>query len=432
MDYTFLISLCVILLCSKFLSIVTVKFQLPQVVGSLLTGLLLGPAILGKITTLITGTQFCLTSTVFLNDLAELGVIVIMFSAGMDTSLDDLKASGRSGLLVALIGVLVPLGMGALLLHFFDPSLSTIQDVFMGTVLTATSVSITVETLKEMGKLSTKVGNTILAAALIDDVLGLICLTIVTSLSGGDVNIVTVLIKICLFFVFVFIVGFLVIKFMDWYDKKTHDANLRRFPIMGFGLCLAMAWAAEAIFGIADIIGAFSAGMIIAITPKGRYISSKFTSLSYLLLSPIFFVNIGLKVDLSNMSVSLILFAVALVAVAILSKLIGCGLGAKICGFTNRQCLQTGLGMACRGEVALIVASTGMDLGVLPAKYVGPIIIVVISCAILTPIMLKMAFKGEDNTSENSQLINNYQMNDAIDAAEADYYDKKRHASQSK
>jgi Kef-type K+ transport system membrane component KefB len=315
LSYLFLLKLCIILVSTKVLSLLTGKVQMPQVVGSLLAGLLLGPAVLGTITQALWGTAFCLQPSDFLNQLAELGVIVIMFSAGMGTSVDDLKSSGVSGFLVALIGVLVPLGMGTLLMRLFEPSASIMSDVFLGTVLTATSVSITVETLKEIGKLNTKVGNTILAAALIDDVLGLICLTIVSSLAGAQVNILVVLLKILLFFVFVGIMGVLFYKFMVWYDKRVHDRNLHRFPIAAFALCLFMAWAAEAIFGVADIIGAFSAGMIVAMTPKGQYIAGKFAPVSYLLLTPIFFANIGLKVTLPKMSGTFVLFTVCLVLV---------------------------------------------------------------------------------------------------------------------
>lgn len=417
MSYLFLLKLCIILLSTKVLSLLTGKVQMPQVVGSLLAGLLLGPAVLGTVTQAICGTAYCLQPSDFLNQLAELGVIVIMFSAGMGTSVEDLKASGKSGFLVALIGVLVPLGMGTLLMRLFEPSASIMSDVFLGTVLTATSVSITVETLKEIGKLSTKVGNTILAAALIDDVLGLICLTIVTSLAGADVNIAFVLFKIVLFFVFVGAMGVAFCKFMVWYDKRVHDRNLHRFPIAAFALCLFMAWAAEALFGVADIIGAFSAGMIVAMTPKGQYIAGKFAPLAYLLLTPIFFANIGLKVTLPKMSGMFVLFTICLVLVGILSKLIGCGLGAKMCGFTNKQCMQTGFGMACRGEVALIVANKGMAMNMIGSDYFGPIIILVVCCAVFTPIMLKFAFKGEDNYTglEASSLVDNYELSGQVD-----------------
>ena len=189
MTYQFLLTLAVILFSTKLLSILASKIQLPQVVGSLLAGLLLGPSALG-----------ILQPSDFVSTLSELGVVLIMFTAGMGTSIKDLRSSGKAGFLVALIGVLLPLGMGAALMLWFDPSEGMMGAIFMGTVLTATSVSITVETLQEIGKLSTKVGNTILAAALIDDVLGLICLTLVTSMADAQVSLPMVLFKVFLFF----------------------------------------------------------------------------------------------------------------------------------------------------------------------------------------------------------------------------------------
>lgn len=298
----------------------------------------------------------------------------------------------------------------------------------MGTVLTATSVSITVETLKEIGKLSTKVGNTILAAALIDDILGLICLTIVTSLAGQDVNIAIVLLKVVLFFVFVLVLGFVFRKFFTWYMGYMGNQNLHRFPVAGFALCLFMAWAAEEFFGVADIIGAFSAGIIVATTPKGQYIESKFAPLSYLLLTPIFFANIGLKVTLPELNGKLVLFTVLLVVVGVLSKLVGCGIGAKLCKFTNKQCLQTGFGMACRGEVALIAANKGMAMGMMEEEYFGPVIILVVCCAVFTPILLKVAFKGEIEVAQESKLVNNYELSHAeMEAARAIKPQRKSH-----
>lgn len=382
MDYGYLLSICLILVSTKVFGLLTGKFQMPQVVGALLAGIVLGPAILN-----------ILQPSDLLSNLAELGVIVIMFSAGMETNIDDLKSAGKTSFLVALLGVLVPLGMGALLSKFFNTDGNVLEHIFIGVILTATSVSITVETLKEIGKLSTKVGNTILAAALIDDVLGLVCLTIVTSLGGQDVNLGIVLLQIVLFFVFSFIMGILCNKLFIRYIEHTHNHNLHRFPVAGFALCLFMAWAAEEWFGVADIIGAFAAGLVIATTPKSHYIANKFSPLSYLLLTPIFFANIGLKVVLPSMSGRLIVFSILLVVVGILSKLIGCGLAAKYCGFTNRKSVQIGLGMACRGEVALIVANKGMAMGVVPEQFFGPIIILVVCCAVFTPIMLKQAFK---------------------------------------
>lgn len=413
MEYGFLFDIALILISTKILGLITRRFQMPQVVGALVAGLLLGPAVLG-----------ILQPTDFLSNIAEMGVIVIMFSAGMDTNLQDLKKTGKAGLIVATCGVVIPLVLGAVLMIFFNkgefsyPGNKLLQNIFMGTILTATSVSITVETLKEIGKLSTKVGNTILAAALIDDILGLVCLTIVTSMAGADVNVGMVLLKILLFFVFAGVVAFIALKFFNWYDHKVlHDRNLRRFPVLAFVLCLVMAFVAEEVFGVADIIGAFAAGLIIANTSKGSYIASKFSPLSYLLLSPVFFANIGLKVELPQMDAFILIFSVLLVLVAIGSKLIGCGVGAKFCGFKMRQCVQVGCGMACRGEVALIVANKGMALGMLNPVFFGPIIIMVVCCAVFTPIMLKFAFKGDSAYEglQQSDLVDNIERREQLD-----------------
>ena len=284
--------------------------------------------------------------------------------------------------------------------------------------MTATSVSITVETLKEMGKLSTVVGNTILAAALIDDVLGLIALTIVTSIGGSaDSNLLVVLIKIAAFFLFVIVVGMLVKKGMDWYIKNVHSTDLQRYPIFAFVLCLFLAFCAEELFGVADITGAFAAGLIISTTSKAKYIEVKFAPLSYLLLTPIFFASIGLEVDLPKMDSRLILFSVLLVIVAVLTKVLGCGLGAKLCGLKNHQCEQIGVGMVCRGEVALIVANKGAALGLMPEVFFAPVIIMVVASTILTPLLLKYAYR-ESNAYEDMQespLLDHYQETEQLD-----------------
>ena len=412
MSYHYLLDLALILISTKVFGLITRRFQLPQVVGALVAGLVFGPACLGW-----------LSATDFLSQVSELGVIVIMFTAGIETDLKELRQTGKAGLAVAACGVVIPLAMGAGLMALFNRGdLSSggtawLQNVFMGTVLTATSVSITVETLKEIGKLSTKAGNTILAAALIDDVLGLICLTIVTSFAGADVSIAMVLLKIIAFFVFAGVVGVLAVLLFRRYDARVEDRNLRRFPIAAFVLCLVMAYAAEDLFGVADIIGAFAAGVAIANTPKAKYIEGKFAPVSYLLLTPVFFASIGIKVELPEMTPMIVLFAVLLAAVAILSKIIGCGLGARLCGFSTRQCIQIGCGMACRGEVALIVANKGMSMGLISATLFGPIIIMVVCCAVFTPIMLKAAFRGEERYEGlvQSGLADSYDMAEQMD-----------------
>ncbi|MBR2208367.1 MAG: cation:proton antiporter [Synergistaceae bacterium] len=423
--YNYLLSLCVILMSTKIFSILSRRAQLPQVVGALMAGLFFGPAVLGALTTKYFGFQFCLMPSPFLKALAELGVIVIMFTAGMETNIDELKASGKSGFLVALLGVLVPLGMGTGLMFVFDEKATFASAVFVGAVLTATSVSITVETLKELGKMSTKVGNTILAAALIDDILGLICLTIITGMAGGNVDVTETFMKITGFFVFVSIAGFFYHHYMIYSDYIQEQRNLRRYPVIGFAFCLFLAWAAEVVFGVADIIGAFAAGMIIAMSPKGHYIASKFDTIAYLLLTPIFFANIGLEVTLPEMNAELITFTIALVFVSVISKLGGCGLGAKLCGFKNRQSYQIGLGMVCRGEVALIVAGKGMSMNLIDENFLGPIIIMIIICTIITPIVLKSAFKGQEDDAGDPVFEDKFMLEEQADEIEEDLFQRR-------
>lgn len=388
--YKFLLDLGLILLSTKLLSLLTKKFQLPQVVGALLAGLLLGPAILNII-----------QETTFIKETAEIGVIVLMFCAGMETDVQEMKKCGKAAFVIALIGVIVPLLGGFGVAYFFnrpgvldsDASASLmLQNIFIGIILTATSVSITVETLKELGKLKTRSGNAILGAAIIDDILGIIALTIVTSMTDSSVKIGIVLLKIVAFFIFSAVVGFLFYKF---YTKWVvpNQKGLHRHVIIAFVFCLLMAYVSEAVFGVADITGAFIAGLIISCTQRSQYLASKFDVLSYAYLSPIFFASLGLQVTLPSMSSSVILFSVVLVIVAVLTKVIGCGLGAKMCGYQNYQCARIGVGMISRGEVALIVASKGAALGLMSSNILGPVILVVIVTTVITPILLKLVFK---------------------------------------
>ena len=385
-DYSYLISIALILLSTKVLGLFSKVVRLPQVVGALLAGIILGPACLGIV-----------HSTEMLSNLSEIGVIVLMFAAGLETDIDELKRSGKASFLIALIGVLVPLAGGAAVAYFFNDSTDSnvmLQNIFIGIILTATSVSITVETLKEMGKLSTRAGNAILGAAIIDDILGIIALTVVISMADESVNIGIVLLKI-LAFTFVAAVGYHY-AFKKWTDNSA--VKLRRYVVISFVFCLVLAYCAEVFFGVADITGAFFAGLALSGTKKSEYISKRFDTLSYLLLSPIFFAGIGLKVELPKMNGEIVLFTVLLCVVAALTKVIGCGLGAKICKYTSKESLQIGVGMISRGEVALIVANKGEAVGLMSDKFFAPVIIMVVFTTVVTPVLLKLVFK--DKTSE--------------------------------
>lgn len=423
-SFDYLLALAIILLSTKVLGLVTKKIQMPSVVGALIAGLIIGPACLGIV-----------SETSFIEQVSEVGVIILMFSAGLETDIKELKKSGKASFVIALIGVIVPLIGGFGVAWFFNrpeliasdaPSSTFLQNMFIGVILTATSVSITVETLKEMGKLSTRAGNAILGAAIIDDILGIIALTVITSLSDPTVDIVIVLLKIVGFFAFSIIIGVVFhIVYKKWTANATHDK--RRFVIIAFVFCLLNAYCAEKFFGVADITGAYIAGVMLSSTSKTTYISSRFETLSYMLLSPIFFASIGLKVVLPNMTASIIIFAVVLTIVAILTKILGCGLGAKLCGMNNRESLQVGSGMVSRGEVALIVASKGAAVGLMSSALMAPIVIVVVITTIIAPVLLKITFRNKKDSPsaadslEPSALVDSY--NKRVEITESSDFD---------
>ncbi|WP_294155168.1 cation:proton antiporter [uncultured Clostridium sp.] len=393
MSYKYLMDIALILISTKCLSLLTKRFNLPQVVGALLAGLILGPAMLN-----------ILNETEFISQMAELGVIVLMFTAGLESNIDELKESGRASLIIATLGVIIPIFGGFAVAEMFKNEeiatvSTTVQSIFIGIVLTATSVSITVETLKELGKLSTRAGNAILGAAIIDDILGILALTVITSISDPNVSLRIVIFKIIGFFVFALISG-LVIEVL--FSKWTHKYNVdkRRFVIFAFVICLLMSFTAEEYFGVADITGAFIAGLILSKNNERDYIKSRFETVSYLLLSPMFFASIGICITLPEMNLEILIFTLLITLTAIVSKIIGCGLGAKVCRYTNKESVQIGIGMISRGEVALIVASKGLALGLMDDYFVGPIIIMVLITTIITPVLLKIVFK--DKKSQNS------------------------------
>lgn len=390
LSYNFLFDLFLILVATKFFGVLSKKMNMPAVVGALISGIILGPACLN-----------ILHETDFIMQISELGVIVIMFTAGLEVDIKELKKCGMASFSVAIFGVLVPLILGTILgvcfnmpANIFDfTNIEMLKNIFLGIVLTATSVSITVETLKELGKLTTKVGNVILGAALIDDILGIIALTVITSMvNSSGASPLIVIFKIALFFVFSILIGlFLSKNITKWMDKT--EKGLRRYTIFAFALCLLLAFVAEKFFGVADITGAFIAGVILSNSPKSPYLDRRFGILSYMLLSPVFFASIGLKVDLTGFNSSLILFTVLLLVVAILSKVIGGAFGAKLFKFSNKDSIIIGTSMMTRGEVALIVANKGAEAGLMTPTFFAPIVIMVTICALLSPVFLKILYK---------------------------------------
>ncbi len=384
MDYTYLLLLALVLLSTKVFGLATEHVHLPQVVGALLAGIIMGPSGFGV-----------LQSTDFLVKTAEIGVIMLMFTAGIDTDMKELKETGVRASVIAVLGVFVPLFLcGWLYFAFFCGGEFTpynlLRSAFMGSVFSATSVSITVETLNEMGKLKTRTGTTLLSAALIDDIIGIVVLSILSAFSSGESNPVSVLIHIVLFFAFVLVVGMVVRRIFTFVAEEHWHS--RRVAVWALAFCLLMAYCAEAWFGVADITGAYFAGLILCNVTKARkFVAKKFTVASYMVFTPVFFAGVGMKTNLRDMNSNILVFAVLLVLAAVLSKVIGCGLGGLACRMSRHQSLVVGIGMVARSEVALMVAQRGISAGMIDESILPAIVLAVIASALLTPVLLKLS-----------------------------------------
>lgn len=395
-----LVSMGIIVVAAKYLGTLAKKIGFPQVAGMIIAGLLLRFLPWFKnFGSDVPGTLFGETDQ-FIGFIAEIGVIMIMFGAGLGTNLKSLIKSGLKSTAIALCGVLVPLIMGtvmALCFWGFD-GFGTPQfyrAMFIGTILTATSVSISVASLQELGKLKTDLGQTIVSAAIIDDVFGIIALTVVLGIGTGSGGIGTIMIKTVLFFICAIVAGFLLFRLARWYDKR--HPHSRRIPIYGLGCAFIFAYAAEKFFGIADITGAYIAGVVFCSLVDAPYMERKVDVNSYMIFAPVFFASIGLKTDLSGMNIGLLWFSIAFVIVGCISKIIGCAGISKLMGFSLKDSYKVGLGMMVRGEVALIVAQKGLSVGIVESKYFAPVILLIIVSSMIVPILMKKAYSGENN-----------------------------------
>ena len=388
MDYSILRDLAIIIIFAKFFGLVARRVKAPQVVGEIVAGLLIGPSVLHIV-----------DQSDFISSMAEIGVILLMFSAGLETNLKDLLNTGFKALLIACAGVFVPLVGGTLLYMGFygfsklgTPEFYTA--LFVGVILTATSVSITVSTLREMGKLKGEIGQTIMSAAIIDDVIGIIVLTFVIGFKNPDSNPGKVVLSTALFFAAAVVIGIVIYKIFKLADMKY--PHTRRIPIMGLALCFCLAYLAETYFGIADITGAYVAGVILCSIKDSSYIAEKMDTNSYMLFGPVFFASIGLKTNLTAIDGNLILFCICFVLVGLICKIIGCGLVGKLCRFSWADSLKIGVGMMTRGEVALIVSQKGLSVGMIGSEYFAAVIMLIVVSSISTPIILKTLYAADD------------------------------------
>lgn len=398
--FSILLPLAMILFFSKLLSIGSKKIGLPQVVGMLIVGILLG------LIKLIPGQQIFTSFTLEgLSFLAKIGVVLIMFSAGLGTDIKQVKATGFSATVITMLGVIVPMGLGFVVAcgfngGFADWSEETIYtNLFYGVILTATSVSVTVATLKELGKLQTKVGTAIVSAAILDDIIGVILLSLVIGLSQGDGGSSTgmVILYTALFFVAAIGIGLL----LRWLFKKLERRypHNRRVAIWSFAVCFFYAYAAEKWFGVADITGAFMAGLMLSGLSESPYVDRKTDISSYLIFAPVFFANIGINTDFTGITATIALFGVCYVIAGMLGKVIGCGTGALICKYKVKDSLVVGVAMMGRAEVVLVCAQKGIDYNMIDPAIMPFVLILIIATSLLTPLFLKLLY-GKTRKSE--------------------------------
>ncbi|MCL4302553.1 MAG: cation:proton antiporter [Anaerolineae bacterium] len=374
----------------------------PPVLGELVVGLLLGPSVLN----VFGQPYFEAAHTVdTLHELGELGVIFLMFTAGLEIHLSDLTKTGKPAVLVGVLGVLVPIGLGVAVALPFGYTVN--QAVFLGIVLAATSVSISAQTLMELGFLRSREGLILLGAAVVDDVLAIAVLSAFIAIAagggGGVGSLVWIIARMLLFLLGVFwLATWLLPRAATWARRLPVSQPLISFVVVSV---LVSAWASEAIGGVAAITGAFIAGVALSGSHLQDDIQRGIHPLTYAFFVPLFLVGIGLTANARLLSANSLGFALVISLVAILAKLIGGGAGAKLGGTTWREALRIGVGMASRGEVGLIIAGVGVSSGVIEADVFTVVVIMVLVTTLATPPMLRLAFQGKEVSNDPTRRV---------------------------
>jgi Kef-type K+ transport system membrane component KefB len=389
----FLAAAVIVLVAAKAAGYLSVRLGQPSVLGELLVGLLLGPTVLNLFHAVppFAGDDHLAESlTLF----AEIGVILLMFLAGLELDLRDLLKSGRVAGLAGTLGVIVPLAGGFVTARLFG--IDSTQAIFIGLALSATSVSISAQTLMELGVLRSKVGLGLLGAAVFDDILVVLLLSgasVVFGAAGEQTSVAMVLVRMVLFLAGASVVGlFVVPRLIALVEDLPVSQALATAALV---TCFVFAWASEALGGMAAITGAFMAGLFLARTPYAHRIEVSLSALAYGLFVPIFLVNIGLQANLRAITGSDWYLAIALTVVAIVSKVIGSGAGALAGGFNRRDSLRLGLGMISRGEVGLIVASVALRADLISQSTFSGVVFMVIIATLVTPPLLRLAYRDD-------------------------------------
>nr|WP_295972105.1 cation:proton antiporter [uncultured Bacillus sp.] len=386
----FIFQIAVVLFVAKLAGNFSVRFGQPAVLGEIIAGILIGPSMLGWV-----------NATEPLSVFSTIGVILLMFIAGLETDLDEFRRSGKSSTLVGFGGIIVPLFLGYFAGVLLD--LTFYQSWFLGIMLSATSVSISVQALKEMKQLKTPEGTTILGAAVIDDVVVMIILAFLMSFSGGEVSLISVIWKKVIFFTGAILIAW---KAIPWFLRTFAKLKISESVITAaIIICFVYAFAAE-YTGVANIIGAYIAGVAMGVTKYKNEIFEKVETISYSLFVPVFFAFIGISAEFSGIIDNLGLI-VTLSILAILTKFIGAGLGAKFSRFSMNSSMGIGAAMISRGEVALIVAAIGLEAGLIPQRLFASMIVVVIVTTLVTPPMMKWFFKPDKIQAAPKKTLSN-------------------------
>lgn len=393
----FILQVGIILVVGEILGVISQKLKMPKVLGFLLSGIVIGPSLFNVV-----------HESEPIQVMAQIGVIFLMFMAGLETDIEKFKSAGVSSFIIAIGGIVVPFLLGAGATYMFTGNMT--ESIFVGVILTATSVAITVQTLNELGKLNTRASINIIGAAIIDDILGIIILSVAIMLvapgasdAAGASGLILIVGKILIFL----ILSGLALKFLPKLIEKVMEGGNKKgktetLVLITAGLTIIFSIFVEEALGIAAITGAYVAGLVIALTKYTHTVEEKFSNVSTYLVSPIFFSSIGLTIDLKTLGPEVILPIIVISIAAVLGKMIGCGGAAKLYGLDNKESMQIGVGMVSRGEVAIITASLGLSKNIISADMYPTLLVVIIVTTIVTPLLLKVVFADKDKKAKTA------------------------------
>ena len=384
-----LFTLFVMFVAAKLLAEIFERLRQPAIAGEIMAGIIIGPGVLNWV-----------EPTEFTSTLAEIGVIFLLFFVGLQTKPADIFRVGLRAALVAVLGVIFPFMAGFALFHYSGKP--KIEAVFVGAAMVATSVGITARVLGQMKVLSAETSRIILGAAVIDDILGLLILAVVSSMAKGGVNYLHIGMTAALAIGFTLLIALVGARTVNKIRPRVARLKVgQAYLVFGFSVCLGLGLIASYI-GVAAIIGAFLAGMALSESTEGTDMPIQAEAVTEFLL-PFFLTNIGMQLNLSVMANrSVILMAALITLLAVLTKILGCGLAVFSMGF--KRAMQVGVGMVPRGEVGIVVAQIGLGLGTISEAAYGVVLVMAVATTIIAPPLLIPLFKGEQQTDEESML----------------------------